>query len=93
MGVIINFPKLCNTEVSPKCLIKYTDGKTFSGNSVEEAILEQKDYWDTAMPLSDYLEQMRDRLFVITGEQYSFNTISELAEVLTSLGYIEVLSC
>ena len=90
MAKIIRIPQNRESKTFYNFIFLYKDGKEFSGETLEEAFMHQKDAWEPHISMSEYLERMRDRLLFLYGNLYDFKSIEELIELLVELDLLEV---
>lgn len=91
MCTIIQFPKTLRAENFYKFIVRWTDGMTFAGRSVEECFRRQKDVFEPEYSMNEYLERFRYRLKVVTGIDYDYTDIAGLVDILVQEGFLEVI--
>ena len=90
MGELIMFPKTERARQFYKFLVRWDDGVTFSGDTIEECFRKQKDVFEPEISMNEYIDRFITRIENVTNTYYSIHTIAQLADVLTELGYLIV---
>lgn len=90
MSKIIQFPKSVKTKDFYKFLIRWTDGATFQGDTLEECFRKQKDLFEPEITMSEYLDRFRQRLENVTNTYYDYSDVRGLAMVLIENELLEV---
>ena len=90
MSKIIQFPKCQKCTDFYKFLVRWNDGVTFQGDTLEECFRKQKDYFEPEITMGEYLDRFRQRLENVTNTYYDFRDVPGLVSVLLENEFLEV---
>ena len=90
MSKIIQFPKSKKAADFYRFLVRWTDGATFEGVTLDECFRKQKDVFEPEITMAEYLDRFRQRLENVTNTYYAFTDVNGLVAVLIENEFLEV---